>query len=246
MLAQKGGMTLPGWRDFERAVALAFGGEAQENKAIFDVLLPGHERPDVKYGLSCKMRRELDRVDKDGRVTLELSNSAGKFWDHLKMKGINQTNYKRRPLEVGVALIELVEQWHKDVSLERGGNVDLTGSSYLALSWNRAGWYQLYQFALQLPNPKRLKWYFPTVTKKGVKTSARHLRGDEASGTLFEWYGESGGQLKYYPRADSAVWSSERFRLEPLGNVEHGILAKVDTYFPELWAKASKGIQSTE
>ncbi|MEW6739449.1 MAG: hypothetical protein ACOYU2_00250 [Nitrospirota bacterium] len=39
MLAQKQGRTLPGWRDFERAVAVAFNGESQENKFIFDVLL---------------------------------------------------------------------------------------------------------------------------------------------------------------------------------------------------------------
>ena len=32
--------SLPGWRDFERSVALAFEGIAQESKAIFDVLVP--------------------------------------------------------------------------------------------------------------------------------------------------------------------------------------------------------------
>ena len=74
------GRTLPGWRDFERAVALAFGGIAPENKAVFDVLLSGPERPGAMYyGLSCKMRGELDRLDRDGRVTIELSNSAKKF-----------------------------------------------------------------------------------------------------------------------------------------------------------------------
>ena len=239
MWAQKDGSTLPGWRDFERAVALAFGGEAQESKAIFDVLLPTN-KPRVKYGLSCKMRGELNRIGRDGRVTLELSNSAGKFWDYLRTKGIHQRNYKKYPIEVGVALIELVEQWHQEVSVEQGGNVGLTGSSYLALSWNKAGWYQLHQFPLRFPNPQRLKWYFPASTKKGNRTTARRLNGDDSSGTLFEWYGESGGQLKYYPLAKTAIWSSERFRLEPLRNVEHGILAKVAAYFPDLWTAANK------
>jgi hypothetical protein len=32
MIATPGGMTLPGWRDFERAVAAVFGGVAQESK----------------------------------------------------------------------------------------------------------------------------------------------------------------------------------------------------------------------
>ncbi len=238
MLQQSGGMTLPGWRDFERAVALAFGGEAQESKAIFDVLLPA-DRPGIKYGLSCKMRGELNRIDRDGRVTLELSNSAGKFWDYLSTKGLHQRNYKKHPREVGIALIELVERWHQEVSLEAGGNIDLSGSYFLALSWNKADWYQLHQFPLRLPDPKRLKWYFPAAIKRGRSTLARRLNGDDAFGTLFEWYGESGGQLKYYPFASAATWSSERFRLEPLKRVKHGLMAKVAAYFPRLWKRAS-------
>ena len=39
-LAQSDGSTLPGLRDFERSVALTFGGIAQESKAIFDVVIP--------------------------------------------------------------------------------------------------------------------------------------------------------------------------------------------------------------
>jgi len=186
------------------------------------------------------MRGELNRIDRDGRVTLELSNSAGKFWDHLGLKGIHQRNYKKRPQDVGIALIELVEQWHEEVSIGRGGNVDLTGSSYLVLSWNKAGWYQLHQFPAHLPNPRRLRWHFPTVQRKGISASARCLKGEDASGTLFEWYGESGGQLKYYPLARKAIWSSERIRLEPLAKVEHGILAKVAAYFPTLWEEAGR------
>jgi len=241
MLSLKDGRTLPGWRDFERAVALAFGGEAQENKAIFDVLLQTPDRPDVKCGLSCKMRRELDRIEKDGRVTLELSNSAGKFWDHLRTKGIHQRNYKSHPQVVGEALIGLVKQWHDEVSLTQGGNVDLDRSSYLALLWNRAGEYQLHQFSLELPGRGELTWRFPHVEKRGVKSKARHLAGHDSTGILFEWYGESGGQLKYYPLARNALWSSERFRLEPLQEGRgYGLLDKVAAYFPELWAKANQ------
>src|ERR1700748_544438 len=91
MYPAKGGLTVPGWRDFERAVALAFNGEAQENKAIFDVLLPSEDKPGVNYGLSCKMRRELKKLERTGRASLELSNSAGQFWDCLKRKGIDQS-----------------------------------------------------------------------------------------------------------------------------------------------------------
>jgi hypothetical protein len=83
-----------------------------------------------------------------------------------------------------------------------------------------------------------LRWYFPTVARRGAQTPARRINGDDELGTLFEWYGESGGQLKYYPLASSALWASEQFRLEPLRETEYGVLAKATAYFPELWAEA--------
>lgn len=227
------GVTLPGWRDFERTVALAFGGDAPENKAVFDVLLTHSGSSSAKFGLSCKMRGELNRLDRDGRVTIEVSNSAQKFWEHLNAQGFNQTNYKDHPHEVGVALVELVEQWHLAAA---SLNVDLAKSCYLVLSWNRQGWYQLHQFALPLPDPDTLNWQFPFVRQQGVETQAKRLKGSDNTGVLFEWYGESGGQLKYYPLATDALWQSERFRLEPLAQgVEYGILAKAAAYFPDKW-----------
>ena len=238
MLATGGGRTLPGWRDFERAVALAFNGEGPENKAVFDVLLTDPEDGRMKYGLSCKMRKELGRISRDGRVTVELSNSAGQFWDQLALGGISVDNYKQRPQEVGTTLISLVRRWHTAVRDEREATLDLRRSSYLVLSWSNAGLYQLHQFPLQLPNPEELTWYSPTVTSKGVEKAARHINGDDAGGRVFEWYGESGGQLKFYPLASSATWQSELFHLEPLPDIEHGILAKVAAYFPEPWLNA--------
>ena len=48
MLAAASGRTLPGWRDFERAIALTFNGAASENKDIFDVRLPDPSRLGVQ------------------------------------------------------------------------------------------------------------------------------------------------------------------------------------------------------
>ncbi len=232
MLAS-GNATLPGWRDFERSVALAFGGAASENKDIFDVRLPDPKRIGVFLGISCKMRRELARIDRDGRVTVEVSNSARKFWDHLKTKDIDQANYESRAADVGESLIELVSEWHRDASLEEGGNVDLSKSCYLILSWSKAGWYQLHQFSIALPQPDSLYWEFPTRTERSVQRTARRLIGSDDKGTIVEWYGESGGQLKYYPLAENALWESDRFKLEPIpGTQEHGVLHKARIYFP--------------
>ncbi len=236
MLAAENRRTLPGWRDFERAIALTFHGAASENKDIFDVRLSDPSRPGVHYGVSCKMRRELNRIERDGRVTVEVSNSARKFWAGLTAQGIEQANYKELPHSAGVSLVEQVQSWHQEVSLENGADIDLTRSCYLVLSWSRAGWYQMHQFDLKLPNPDNLHWYFPVYTRNGVERAGSHLNGDDETSTLFEWYGESGGQLKYYPMAETATWASERFRLEPLPDgLEHGILSKARAYFPDHW-----------
>jgi hypothetical protein len=88
-----------------------------------------------------------------------------------------------------------------------------------------------------MPNPRDLHWYFP-ANKRGE--SGRRLAGNDETGTLFEWYGESGGQLKYYPLATNAIWASEIFQLEPLGDIEYGILNKAASYFPDKWAVANK------
>lgn len=126
MLSVSGGRTLPGWRDFERAVALAFGGIGPENKAVFDVLLTDENQLNVKYGLSCKMRKELKRISRDGRVTIELSNSAGQFWDQLALRNITTANYKNKPDEVGDTVVKLVQRWHQAAASDRHSTLDLT------------------------------------------------------------------------------------------------------------------------
>lgn len=239
MLASSNGLTLPGWRDFERAVATTFVGEAQENKYVFDVVVPLSATSTIKYGVSCKMRRVLKR---DGRVTMELSNSAKQFWRYLLTYGINETNYRNNANEVGKRIIELVNSWHELASINVS-KLDLGRSSYLVLSWNSKGQYQLHQFSLELPDPTRLRWYFPVkMTKEGEKPADR-LCGAHENGVIFEWYGQLGGQLKYYPLASNAIWASHIFQLEPLPSLEnmrYGILAKTQTYFPTQWQKVAE------
>jgi len=234
------GRTLPGWRDFERCVAVSFGGDAQESKFIFDVLIPDPKREAINFGISCKMRRTLNDTKRTGRVTLELSNSSGKFWDRLGKMGINQQNYKDVPLEVAQVLLAQEKEWYEEVGLDAGGKVDLSRSFYLVLSWNPQGEYQLLKFTLALPRVSTLRWDFPPVIKNGQEQIGRRLRGQDKTGTLFEWYGESGGQLKYYPLVEKALWRSDIFHLESLPvdwNEKHGLITKAKDYFPELWGK---------
>ncbi len=195
----------------------------EESKAIFDVLFSDPGNPGLAYGISCKMRSELNRIDKDGRVTVEVSNSAGIFWNHLNKSSTTQANYREAPGEVGKLVIEQIEQWHKEVRtnnagtkiLQKGkvsetvressGKVDFNKSSFLVLSYNTIGVYQLHQFVLDLPNPETLEWEF-TASSRRNSGESRRLVGKDKSGVLFEWYGESGGQLKYYPIGTDAIW----------------------------------------
>ncbi len=224
------GRSLPGWRDFERSVALAFDGVAQESKAIFDVLVPTSQNSGIVYGISCKMRETLRTAEQTGRVTIEVSNSYGKFWNALKINGID--DYSISPDTSGKILLDLVESWHNEVSLEQGGTVDLNKSFYLILQWHkRSGRYQLFQYQTQLPTPETLFW----------EAAGRRLIGRDDDGVLIEWYGHSGGQLKYYPFSYDAIWSSEVFQLEPLPEGDYGLKWRVREYFPDLWRTNDEG-----
>lgn len=223
--------SLPGWRDFERSVALAFSGIAQESKAIFDVLVSVLPESKMYYGISCKMRETLRTVERTGRVTVEVSNSSGKFWDALKAHGID--DYEHDPSLAGKILSDLIEDWHEEVSVTRGGSVDVSQSFYLLLQWHKkSGKYQLFQFSTHLPSSANLSW---TV-------DGRRLIGSDDHGVMIEWYGHSGGQLKYYPFASQAIWKSSIFELEPLpeSDAEYGLKRKVMEYFPKLWIAAEQ------
>lgn len=222
--------TLPGWRDFERTVAATFAGQNLESKWIYDVIL-GVPENDAFYGVSCKMRGTLREVERKGRVTIELSNAAGEFWDSLKVKAVMQDNFHDHSEIVGATLIEVVEKWHQNVSVVTGGIIDNSKSFFLSLQWEeQSGRYQLFQYPIDLPSPENLRW----------ESSGRRVTGYDETGVLIEWYGLSGGQLKYYPLTNMALWKSDIFRLEPLPeSLEHSLRHKAATYFPDPWQKIS-------
>ena len=228
-MLRQGTKTLPGWRDFERSVAAAFNGRALESKWIYDVLLA--DSSGVNYGVSCKMRGTLRTLERTGRVTIELTNASGEFWDAIKANGLTQEDYDKNPVLAGDTIIRSVENWHEVVGIEQGGTIDNSKSFYLVLQWERrTERYQLFQFPIDLPEPQGLTW----------EVLGRRLIAKDEQGILIEWYGLSGGQLKYYPLVENALWQSAVFQLQPLPkDLEHGIRHKAATYFPQLWAATS-------
>jgi transcriptional regulator with XRE-family HTH domain len=229
--------TLPGWRDFERACALAFNGQTVESKFFVDIVFSFTDTPRTFYGLDCKMRGELRLVERYGKIYVEVTNAAKLLWSQLHLKGINESNYRTNPELAGNSLIEAVEIIKRNGSASYPlGPIVTEKSYYLVLLWDPAsGSYQLYQLPLKLSNPGDLAWIC-YVSQRSDGTETTRLVGENANGVLYEWYGDSGGQFKYYPSIDSAVWKSPVFKLEPLSDlVELGIVAKAKAYFPEQW-----------
>jgi transcriptional regulator with XRE-family HTH domain len=241
MIKAAGNRTLPGWRDFERASALTFQGTAVENKFFVDVIFPLSDEPPAFYGIDCKMRRELRSLENRGIIYIEVTNAAKLLWSHLFTKGITEANFRNEPEAAGKALIDAVETLKKNGSTAYpDGVIDLERSSYFVLLWDTDGDYQLFQLPLRLPVPEDLRWAC-YVGSRADGTETTRLVGETEAGILYEWYGESGGQFKYYPLVSAAVWQSERFQLEPLPTgVEQGIVAKARAYFPALWDAASE------
>lgn len=237
--------TRPGWRDIERAIAVWLEGENPENKDVFDVVVESGTSPGHFAGLSLKSK-ELRRtgaladLSRAGRVYMELCNSPAKLWAPLHGKGIAESDFKKKkkPNEIGGSLLEIVSSWHTThkVSFEaanRHTKFDLTESVYVTISYKtnqQTGLrdYQLHSFNLDFPT--NVTWQYK---------SARCLTGfDPAFPTeaLFDWYGLSGGQLKYYPRATSSRHHSSRFEL--VTPPQTALSQRAARYWPDEWTKA--------
>jgi len=229
------GGRLPGWRDFERAVASVLQVEALESKYVFDVIV---EKAGSYRGVSCKMGNTFDGIESKDRILLELSNSSKDFQDGLESRGIPRDDWKIKPQDAGNALLSILQDRYKEEGRSIGVEIDYARSCHLILSYSlKLGLYQLFQFPLILPTASGLIWSHHTSTKS---TSKGHLRGiDATSGQkIFEWYADSGGQFKYWPSVSQAIWKSNPFHLEPLpSSIESAsyLENKARSYFQTLW-----------
>lgn len=232
-------VTMPGWRDFERAIVVALGGSTGEDKHVYDVWLPDPAREGVLFGISCKMRKELRQAETKGRGYLELTNANKALWQAIKDRtGLNETTYTGEPDSVGNTIIALVENWHSESEIKKRGMVsqvafDNTRSLFLNLLYDEpSGRYQMFHFPIRLPEPERLHWQIRPPSGNGMAT----LLALDETGVVFEWFPGSGGQLKYYPLIEQAIWHSEVFSLEPLpADLKDLGSFKAASYFPHLW-----------
>jgi hypothetical protein len=217
------------------------GGITTEGKGVFDVLVK--QRHDV-LGLSIKSR-ELADAKRIGGATkfehayLEISNSSAKFWKVLGEHGISEADFRgeRHAERIGKLVTGTVNSWYVAAEREHPGlppgrRINVDESVHLAISYSKDYGgerdYQIHSFELLLPVD--LDWRFP---------SNRCLRGYESQNSerpLIEFYGLSGGHVKYYPPTSKAKFSSDVFRLEKVEPIS--ILEKAEKYWPEQWRNA--------
>jgi hypothetical protein len=206
--------TYPGWRDFERATAAVIGGINLESKAVFDVLVP--VPGELPYGLSLKTSAVAANAI---RVRMELTNASAKITQRLNTLSIDPGN---DPTSAGIAIIELIEEWHLATSSE----VEVERSSYLVLTHNtKFSKWQLFWYDLNLRfrNPQAMNW----------SAAGKRIAGHYGDHLVWEWYGQSGGQVKYYPLLEWARWYSHPFELsEP--PIESPA-SRAQRYWPEQW-----------
>ena len=144
---------------------------------------------------------------------------------------------------IGQALLDTVSSWHVEEVEQHapGRTLDLDRSVYLVVSNARIrggqGGRQYQWHSFDLAFPEGIKWRY---------RSARSLTGADPrhpSECLFDWYPHSGGQLKYYPRAECARFSSPPFQLEPPQIT--GLGEKAARYYPANWRAAGGTTTST-
>jgi hypothetical protein len=233
------------WRQLERCVAELVGAIGGEDKQIFDVVAPDISQPSLFYGLSVKSKQlalsNFSSLSSNGRVYMEIANSPAKFWSVLSEKlGTTESDFRNQKFasDIGACVIETVERWHAEgkALFEEdypGSTLDLSNSCYfcISLSKPRAGTNTLYQVhTFKLSYPKEIIWKYK---------SDKCLTGfdpSEPEEPIFDWYALSGGQLKYYPQAKKAIFSSHVFSLESPAKLS--ITDRAKLYFPALSIKA--------
>jgi hypothetical protein len=237
---EKDNTTRASWREIERCVCELLSGGGGEDKHIFDLIACDDADKSIGYGFSVKSKQlsksSFSRLHVDSRVYMEIANSPAKFWGAIKEEhGFNEEHFRNQQhsTQIGQTVIRTVVQWHAEGKqsyeiAHPGIKIDLKHSRYLCVSYSDdlpdLRKYQVHAFHLD---------YMPNMIWK--YTSSACLTGyDPANPTerLIDWYGLSGGQLKYYPLAKTALYNSTVFTLlKPQKQLT--ILDKAKAYFPD-------------
>ncbi len=229
--------TRAGWRDIERVVAELLGGEALEKKEVYDVIIKPNPDSDEVYGISVKSKclgrkNVIDQLTESGRVYMELTNSPAKLWEPLKTKGVHEGNFgdNKFAQTMGDSILTTVHGWYTNYHNKK---INISKSIHLVFSYSSPKDYQeerVYQVhSFPLGFPSGIKWEF---------ASDKCLRGFDPNfpeEVLLDWYGLSGGQLKFYPKASTAIFYSNIFALNKPRILT--LSERAAEYWPKQWKK---------
>lgn len=240
-LREPDGSSRAEFRQIERCFAELLHGTTTENKAFYDFVIQSNEGGGIAVRGASIKSKELENLNSYSSKTattmrshLELSNSSAKDWAICHERGLSEEIFRagQRAEEFGQAILDrqVIERQTSQTSYLNsipGANKSFieTDSVYISLLYspmvNGERSYLVSSFHAVLPAPA--SWSF-----KG-----RRLIGKNEDGTvLYEWYGLSGGQLKYYPKISDRLHGTELFTLADYKPAIESLRAKVDRMFP--------------
>lgn len=239
-LREPDGTTRADYRQIERCFAELLDGKSTENKSFYDFVTLANEGGGIAARGASIKSKELENLNsypslRDSlRSYLELSNSAAKDWALCHSRGLDEAMFRSslRADEFGAAILDRqrIERETSQVTCIasiQGSNKTFVESDSVFISLlyspmvNGERSYLISSFHAVLPSPE--SWQF-----KG-----RRLVGLDADGNpLYEWYGLSGGQLKYYPKISSRLHGTELFDLAAYRPVFQTLRAKIHNMFP--------------
>lgn len=217
----------PSARDFERCLAAVVGGRTPENKGIFDVVVA---TTTDTFGISCKMAKAAPL--KSLGSFMELTNAAAQIRAHLLA---HQINWIGEPMLAGPAIVDLFSGWHTAAASQLG--ISLASSRYAILTHDskwRTFQLQSFPLSLRVRNPRgEVAWSVGLDRKGDPSRLVGTIDDDGRTHLLWQYFANSGGQVKYYPLLTWADWLSAPFELEvpPVASA----LDKGRLYFKELW-----------
>lgn len=240
------GGTYPDYALIEDATAEAFGGRTVKAKDVFDVLVPDGKDPHHVYGISCKMKQNDATCVRRKRVYIEYANADSEFLGAVSKAGYTKQeliDHKAPAVACGQAVIEVARQWHNRTAnghkgLKAGERLDPEKSIHLVLSYNwnsaQAGLFDYYLYVFPHLLPQVDLWTYGPASLRGYESAA-----DQAADEPFYTYNfNSGGHLKWYPKAASATHRFGPFTLRRAPPVTLRERAKL--YFPKEWPADSK------
>ncbi len=217
-----------GFRQFERAFASVVGGQADENKALFDVVAERTTSMGAidRIGFSCKLRGKLRNATK--HIYIEVSNAVSQFDKHLQSLGLpNKDAYREDPTQAGKGVLQWIGSLHMRDAEARG--IHLPESVYSVMLYDdKAGTFELFEIPIDILLSDVVDW----------SATGNHLVAKIGSTVAIEYYWKA-GQLKFYVPPSRVVWRSGVFTLEALPFGAKTLIVRAEEMFPVAWAKAS-------